>query len=72
MGQIDENLNRFAQWYHARPTEKTRAGFVCLYIFLHHETDQLSPWLQLLRNIMDIDEALCLLLPQQIPNNQYR
>ncbi|NDH09141.1 MAG: hypothetical protein EBY16_05920 [Gammaproteobacteria bacterium] len=69
MGQIDENLNRFAQWYHARPTEKTRAGFVCLYIFLHHETDQLSPWHQLLQNIMDIDEALCLLPPQQIPNN---
>lgn len=58
--QIDNNFACFKSWYDGAETISSRAEFVSLYIFLHHENDRFNSWYQLLKNLMDIDEQMCL------------
>ena len=58
--QMDNNFECFKSWYDGAETTSSRAEFVSLYIFLHHENDRFNSWYQLLKNLMDIDEQMCL------------
>jgi tryptophan 2,3-dioxygenase len=58
--QINQNLKHFERWFDDTTNTQSNARFVSLYIFLHHETEKFSPWYQLLKSVMDIDEAICL------------
>lgn len=58
--QLQENLICFQQWYEQADSLQAQVGFVALYIFLHQEQEEFSAVYQFLKNLMDIDELICL------------
>lgn len=60
LAQLHNNLTCFKQWYTQADGQESQVSFVALYIFLHQAQEEFAPSFQFLKNLMDIDELICL------------